>query len=106
MLWDPKKDKVNGLEYTLDHLISWLETMPPEETYSYSNSEWCALCQFLKSQGHPHPIVNTFRWGRFSPETEESLPLHFDWISSGDGSGHSWSYGAMLERAKVVRDNK
>jgi hypothetical protein len=103
MLWDPKKDKVNGLEYTLDHLISWLETMPPEETYSYSNSERCALCQFLKSQGYPHPIVNAVRWGRFS-ETEESLPPHFDWISRG--ASHSRSYGAMLERAKAIRDKE
>jgi hypothetical protein len=43
--------------FQLPRFIAWLETMPPEKKYVYSDYQNCLVAQYLKAQGWKHPYV-------------------------------------------------
>lgn len=87
-------------ELTIDNLISWLETKPPDETYVYVSSDDCLYARFLKEHGHPVVHVGGFDWRDAEGQTH-SIPENLIYTvanSFEDGNGHT--YGRALERAK------
>jgi hypothetical protein len=100
MLYNPRW---NPLESSLQDLVSWLETKNPEETYVYYDSENCCLCNFLKSKGVAHPIINRDHWYSHTGTQPVNLPPHFNFIAEGSvftSLDKRWTYGQALARAK------
>lgn len=83
MLFDPKWTKT----YTLEDLISWLETKDPNEKYTYYKAEICLVGQWTgQIYGNSDDIdPNTF--------------LGCEEIAFG----YPWTFGAALERARELR---
>jgi hypothetical protein len=87
MLYDPKWD-----EPSVAGFRAWLERQDPDETFSYSNCNCCAVGQYLKSVGTSWhdagsslvSVLNNFAVGA--------------WIAAGRGDG--WherpTFGAVL----------
>jgi len=102
MLYNPQwQDKVlHGI--SLRGLIAWLETMPPDQSYSYTDPFNCVLGQYLRSTGNGG-IVN------FSSDPVRTW-LYF--IASGYARAETdpratppaYTFGAALERARGVAE--
>ncbi len=93
MLYDKKWDKkVKKTELSLDGLIAWLETMPPEGEYHWLSTQNCVFCQYQKAAG---------KWDnhiRF-----EYLPGDFRYNYHLIGAWGAWTFGKALERARNVQ---
>jgi hypothetical protein len=101
MLYNPSWD--NPLQSSLQDLISWLETQPANQEYTYFDSQNCLLCQFLKSKGISNPVINKEYWHERSGSTPVPLPPHFNTVAEGSlfsRISNRWTCGAALKRAK------
>lgn len=99
--WGAKQDV-----FSLDSLIAWLEKQPPHAHYDYTRPDLCLVAQYGKANAIPN-IDN------LSPKGLDELGWRF--IAAGDCRGATsnecrasgmWIFGAALERAKAMRDNK
>ena len=69
---------------------------------------------YVQEQGVKRPYVTSSEWGRVEPITwwnflhpvrdMRALPPHFNKIANGAGGVRGWTYGAMLRRALVIRN--
>lgn len=53
MLYDPKWEKKDRVfdKVSLRDFVGWLETMPANETYNFTDPFGCALAQYLQARG-------------------------------------------------------
>jgi hypothetical protein len=93
MLYDPKWEDLEYQGVSRRELIAWLETMPPDKRYDFSNSLICATAQFLKSKGVPW-LDRIVRFG--GPGDSRGR-----WLFEIVGR-RPWTYGAALERARAA----
>jgi hypothetical protein len=93
MLHNPnwQKPKVN----TLESLIAWLETKPPEQRYTYTNGWTCMVAQYYKAKGYWFVTVGPTRFGHGLNRNEE-LPFGFNAVAARGEP----TFGAALERAR------
>jgi hypothetical protein len=99
MLYNPNWDNppAQSSPLTIDRLIAWLETQPPDEEYRYKESRECAICQMLRATGYPKATVGS-----------EMVWLHgagFDYVylpSEMDAAvaAKPHTFGAALARAR------
>jgi hypothetical protein len=79
----------------LENLISWLETMPPDEEYSFSSRDNCLLAQFLKSCGCEEIWVGGFTFDYDDNKGVRIPATHSDIASEGE-----YTFGAATLRAR------
>jgi hypothetical protein len=96
MLYNPSWNRFKDI-LSVNSLIQWLETQPPDGRYSYINEKDCMLCRYFRDMGLEKVIVDPFRVGHSGGEFE--LPQSLDKISMGSGQ-YDWSFGGALERAR------
>ena len=94
---EPKHDP-----FTLESLVAWLEKMPGDEVYCYTDSGRCLLSQYFSEMlGRPVSITNSY-W-RFEESFQRlPLPKRFDDIAVGEGLSDGWTFGAALTRARAA----
>jgi len=81
MLYNPKWEQPS-----LVHFIAWLETMPADAEYEYTNFHICALAQYAKKLGDNYPAVHLHVTNRGQ----------YNYIVSE----RPWTYGAALRRSR------
>jgi hypothetical protein len=86
-------------DFTLESLISWLETLEATKPYLYLNPSGCVLAEFFKSCGFTDVAVD--RWQVWFAGDTYALPLEWGRIASTE----PYTYGAALQRVKEVRQN-
>ena len=84
-------------EPSLDGLIAWLETMPPEGEYYYSDCDECMAAQFYRHIGRKYRVVFCHNDNGDGPG--ESIAAKIEWVAC-EGTR---TFGAALQRAKQVR---
>ncbi len=101
MLYDKKWDqKVKETELSLDGLIAWLETMPPEGEYDWYSIKGCVFCQYQKAAG---------KWVKhieFEYLPESRYDYHLIGANNTEttsGTKADWTFGKALERARKVQ---
>jgi hypothetical protein len=97
MLHNPSWNKSKNI-LSVNSLIQWLETKPPDGRYSYISIKDCMLCAYFRDMGLERVIVDPFWVGHSGGEVFE-LPQSLDNISRGSGQ-YDWSFGGALERAR------
>jgi len=104
MLYDPKWEV--KADWSISGLIGWLETKDPTIGYDFCQPRECLLAQWVASRSldwYPREITDYVIDG----ET-----VKFDWadgsyphnILQGNGCPSDWTFGAALERARILRD--
>lgn len=92
MLFDPKW-QVKADPLTLQSLIAWLETKPPDEIYCYVDQGRSLAAQYNIEIGRKYAVYSLFD----PPETDETkFDYALEWISC-DGRQ---TFGATLSRAR------
>lgn len=96
MLFDPNWS-IGVRPFQLSSLISWLESQPPESTYTYSDCGRCLLAQYFTAMGFKKIIITSeSMYYRDPTERGQSLPSFFNQISLGSPR----TFGDALKRAK------
>lgn len=90
MLYDPQTE----IKHNLLGFIEWLKQQPPEQTYCYTDSQNCALAQYLKAQGK----TEFDDYCLPSEGTKNVLGPDANYILNK--AGDSSTFGACLRRAK------
>ena len=91
MLYNPQWHEPADV-FTLDSLISWLETQPPEGSYDWLDVNGCLVCLYLQACGYERPSAHPGL-------TQSSIR---DWGPRGYykiARNRPWTFGAALERA-------
>lgn len=101
MLYDPKWErKTKAPAFSTEGLIAWLETMPADGTYCFTNLDNCLLTQYFKSRNRLVSWTGTSRvvygfppfvWTRRLPEG------FYDIAIAGQHT-----FGAALKRARAA----
>lgn len=93
MLFNPawKRDT-----FTLQGLIAWLETKPPEQSYQYKSHYSCMLAQYFTAKGFESVDMSSATFDHrggteFVPVEIDSVAVHLP-----------HTFGAALERAMVA----
>ncbi len=47
---------------TLDRVVAWVETQPPETAIRFSDGYGCIIYRFLKAKGQPVSSVGGYTW--------------------------------------------
>lgn len=106
MLYDPKWEQETKADpFSLESLIAWLETKPPQEKYDFCEWNNCLLAQWLQSidpsakveQGGPH--------GYYYRALGRSIDLYrFQKIATSDRYwvAKNMTFGAALKRARKL----
>lgn len=91
--------------WSLRTLISWLETMPPDEEYCFTSLGLCLIAQYLRAKGWPAPSVDPYHADDWSTHERMKLPKGWNDLAYGN----SWNeknpgqnFGAALARAREL----
>lgn len=85
----------NRNAFSLQSLIAWLETQPPEQTYRYSRNDDCLLAQYFTAMGFEN-VVMLASYFEHGEGKAEFLPVEIDRVAV-----HlPHTFGAALARAK------
>lgn len=102
--WD--KPKVKADPFSLESLIAWLEKMPADEVYCFSNWGGCLLAKWAQSvdpsaytgrQGRKSDFPNGFHYAVNGRVVDLG---GFKGIASGIYHSREWTFGAALTRAR------
>lgn len=92
MLYDPKWNDPEFEGVAMRSFIAWLETMPPDKLYDYSNPIVCATAQYLQGRGYSR-IESQITFGVYPKLGDPGFWLY-------EIVGHSpYTFGAALDRA-------
>lgn len=103
MLYDPKwQVEVKTDPFTLESLIAWLEKMPADGVYCYTDGGACLLHQYYTSCGFKD--VQVHGWGRWSHSGAKRIesPDGFWPVSADPSLSRDWTFGAALSRARAL----
>lgn len=89
MLYDKKWDQKTD-PFTMQNLIAWLETKPPDEEYAYLIPRRCLLGQFAGAMGAAD---------RSGKSCELSNNIGFASVAFGGTNHGPFTFGAALKRA-------
>lgn len=90
----PAPVEVEARPYSLEHLAAWLETMPPKESYCYSNTGHCLIAQYFMHAGIAFQNIGGTMW--YDANTiRHDLPDDLIEISRH----HPRTFGGALSRA-------
>lgn len=84
--------------FSLDGLIAWLETQPPQKEYCYGDTGGCLLARYLRANGFKRVSIGGWTWAYTTADgcrVDESIPDKFDKIARSKPR----TYGAALSRA-------
>jgi len=85
--------------FSLEGLISWLETQPPEARYAYHNPRECLMYEYLKERGVPlHSTAGDY-WRDKEQKAHHVIPAE---INKGIVAMLPFTYGAALQRAREL----
>lgn len=83
--------------FDIRSLHDWLKSMPADQSYDYTDSRRCVLCQYFDFIGLPYESVCSFGW--FDVRGEKH-PLPRDFLSVAVGMGDdTWTFGQAAKRA-------
>ncbi len=88
MLYDPKWGQETKTGPSLQGLIAWLETQPPEEVYNWYDVRSCVICQYVCNCGCKPAAY----WVFLDSDTRCAI-----------GTRGGWTFGAALARARDVK---
>lgn len=103
MLYDPKwTAPVKCDPFSIESLVAWLKTMPPEREYCYVCNDNCVLAQYFTAQGFEgvRMQTNTFLYIFMKERVSQDLPFGWNAIALSPGR----TYGAALTAALRHRD--
>jgi hypothetical protein len=99
MLYDRKWDKQTP--WTLSHLIGWLESNDPSESYNYGDTCGCLLAQYAKTVEPAFKAMHSTSYVTADGDTHD-LPAGFNDIAVGIwGEDDKRTFGAALVRARA-----
>ena len=91
MLYDPRREYRAANPLTTESLIAWLETMPAQETYDYTDCKGvCLYSQYMVAHGVPHERC-------FEGEENAKFGYH---VYRHVAVQRPWTFGAALSRAQ------
>lgn len=93
MLYDPKWS--NDAAVSLDTLIAWLETMPPEQYYDPCIPKSCLFGQYFTARGFSDV-------GKLSIAATDTNAINST-IAFGTLDDMRWTFGAALNRARNIQ---
>lgn len=96
MLYDPKWEKpaqTKPAPRSLESLIAWLETQPPETTYDYCKPGTCLVAQWLIASGEPQFKLTSFQVSDLFDGYGDDVVGTFR---------AEMTFGAALERARAL----
>ena len=99
MLYDPKWE-VKADPFTLDALISWLETQPADRSYPYSSARKCLLCQYFEAHGFRVVQMGSSSFYHGPRTARVELPEHFDEVAC---HWRDQTCGGALRRARAYQ---
>jgi hypothetical protein len=100
MLWDPSKDKPRVEPLSLEGLVQWLETQPPETKYKYTQIYDCLWARYMQAIGNEKIEFNNEEFPDGVNEVVQA-PTHLGY-KGGIDDNERWNYKAALERGKKV----
>lgn len=97
--WKPETETKPDA-FSLEGLIAWLETQPPETKYDYCDSGACLLHQYFTANGVPVFCVSATNWYTDGADHYRLhiLPKKFNDVSVG----RPRTFGAALSRARAL----
>lgn len=100
MLNNPKWDNI----FSVESLISWLESKDPSEHYVYTCNTGCVLFQYFTEKGMDIGYIDSRNYTLLSaPDVVFTYPYVLNQIAYGDAASHFENrntFGAALERAR------
>ena len=98
MLYDPKWEQQTKADpYSFASLVSWLETMPPSQSYHAGRPSHCLLGQFVAAMGERDEsliIERSYDLGTTEPFKRVALGKRME--------RYEWTFGAALDRARAA----
>lgn len=83
--------------FSLEGLISWLETKPPETTYCYTDIGGCLVYQYFHARGIPICSMGALDWSD-TTGGQHLLPPGLNAVAVGNPR----TYGGALQRAREM----
>lgn len=89
--------------FTIDNLISWLETKNPDEEYDYMNNYNCLFSQFLRANGFENMSVG----GTYIVHNDKYFTItdQINNIALDERYNRDETFGDALKRAKKIRES-
>ena len=108
MLYDPKwEQKTKAEPFSKAHVIAWLETMPADGAYCYTDGGHCLIAQYLTYLGHTNVSVGPLGYYD-SDQTEKSATPHIygnglapKFLHRAASTGN-YKFGEALERVRQL----
>lgn len=85
---------------SIDGLINWLRTQPPDTAYQYNRGSTCLLARYFRAVGVP--CVGVDHVNRYDLMRETPLAAGLDQAAKGPPGG--WTYGDALARAEKIKE--
>lgn len=91
----PEKVEVHPV-FSLQGLIAWLETQPPDKRYWYLSKKHCLLAQYFRAHGlhYQQPCPFSSMLGLRERDVRDDM--------ESVGAGRPWKFGAALSRARAL----
>jgi hypothetical protein len=86
---------------SVNALLGWLNSHPPEQRYEYTNSRNCLICRYFDAIGEEYTNVYVATYDGKDGNSRD-LPEHFNNIAVGNAVDRNWTFGDAAQRAKLV----